>query len=162
MSSTITRARRLTSPIGPLTLGGTEESLLHLRMQDQKHEPEHLSKWPLDESSFCEEAIWLQRYFAGDRTPNETPLRLEGTPFQVEVWKALREIPYGETWSYGKLAAHLGVPRSVRAVGAAVGRNPIAIMVPCHRVVGSNGSLTGFAGGLERKQALLALEQVAN
>jgi len=100
----------------------------------------------------------LTEYFAGERTAFDLPLRPAGAPFQLRVWEALRRIPYGETASYGEIARELGHPTAARAVGAANGRNPIAIVVPCHRVIGANGSLTGYAGGLECKRALLDLE----
>ena len=101
----------------------------------------------------------LDAYFAGRRKMFELPLGLEGTPFQLRVWSALLEIPFGETRSYGQLAKAIGIQSAMRAVGAANGRNPIAIVVPCHRVIGANGSLTGFGGGLDRKKLLLSLEQ---
>jgi methylated-DNA-[protein]-cysteine S-methyltransferase len=101
----------------------------------------------------------LDAYFSGRSTIFDLPLRLEGTPFQLSVWSALLKIPYGETRSYAQLAAALRKPSATRAAGAANGRNPIAIVVPCHRVIGANGSLTGFGGGLERKRFLLKLEQ---
>jgi O-6-methylguanine DNA methyltransferase len=100
----------------------------------------------------------LDAYFAGRDVPLVVPLAPVGTPFQREVWTALREIPFGATASYAEIARRIGRPRAVRAVGAASARNPIAIFVPCHRVIGADGSLTGYAGGLERKRALLALE----
>ena len=102
---------------------------------------------------------WLDAYFAGVNAPFAAPLAPRGTPFQQVVWQALREIPYGSTASYADIARRIGRPTAVRAVGAANGRNPIAILVPCHRVIGADGTLTGYAGGLARKQALLALEQ---
>lgn len=98
-------------------------------------------------------------YFAGEPVAFGVPVRLEGTPFQRRVWAALREIPHGETLSYAALAERLGDPRAVRAVGAANGQNPVAVVVPCHRVIGADGSLTGYAGGVERKRALLDLER---
>lgn len=101
----------------------------------------------------------VREYFAGERTAFDLPLDLHGTPFQRQVWQALLAIPYGSRLSYGHLSVQIGAPRAVRAVGAAVGRNPVSILVPCHRVVGMDGSLTGYAGGLDRKQALLRLEQ---
>jgi methylated-DNA-[protein]-cysteine S-methyltransferase len=100
----------------------------------------------------------LDEYFRGVRTRFELPLRLEGTPFQVAAWSALLEIPYGRTWSYSELAAWIGHPRAARAVGAANGQNPISIVVPCHRLIGSDGDLTGYGGGLDRKRSLLDLE----
>ena len=101
----------------------------------------------------------LAEYFAGQRQAFDLPLRMQGTPFQQKVWAALREIPYGETRSYGQIAAQVGNPKASRAVGMANNRNPIAIIVPCHRVIGANGSLTGYAGGLSVKEELLALER---
>lgn len=100
----------------------------------------------------------LREYFAGERTEFDLPLQPNGTKFQRQVWTALTEIPYAETWSYGELARHIGQPNAFRAVGAANGQNPLPIIVPCHRVVGSNGKLTGFGGGLPTKQYLLELE----
>lgn len=101
----------------------------------------------------------LKEYFQGARKHFDIPIELEGTDFQKQVWKALEKIPYGETWSYKELAAAIGKPNAMRAVGGAVGANPISIVLPCHRVIGSNGTLTGFTGGLERKKILLALEK---
>jgi methylated-DNA-[protein]-cysteine S-methyltransferase len=100
----------------------------------------------------------LSEYFAGTRREFDLPLRLDGTPFQQRVWRELVEIPYGETWSYGQLATRIGNPKASRAVGLANGQNPISILVPCHRVIGANGSLTGYGGGLERKRWLLSHE----
>ncbi len=100
----------------------------------------------------------LQEYFAGSRRMFDLPLSLQGTVFQQRVWRVLTEIPYGETWSYGQLARRIGNPNASRAVGLANGRNPISILVPCHRVIGADGSLTGYGGGMERKQWLLAHE----
>ena len=104
-------------------------------------------------------AMWLDQYFAGGVTPFDYPLVPAGTPFQCDVWRALQAIAYGSTSTYADIAQRVGRPSAVRAVGAANGRNPIAILIPCHRVIGSDGTLTGYAGGLARKQALLALEQ---
>lgn len=104
-------------------------------------------------------AAQLREYFAGERTSFELELAPEGTDFQKRVWKALEDIPYGETRSYGQLAAAIGSPGAARAVGLANGRNPIGIVVPCHRVIGADGSLTGYGGGLDRKQVLLELER---
>lgn len=159
MATRVTRSRIVESPIGPLTLGGTDEFLTHLRMQDGAHAPVDIGQWPQDNRSFGDVVELLETYFTGERVDFDVKLHLEGTPFQQQVWQALGEIPYGETWSYGKLAAHIGNPAASRAVGLANGRNPIAIIVPCHRVIGANGSLTGFGGGLDRKQALLNLER---
>lgn len=103
----------------------------------------------------------LDEYAAGRRTDFDVPLAPQGTPFQRDVWQALRAIPHGVTVSYGELARRIGRPQSVRAVGAAVGRNPISVLIPCHRVVGADGGLTGYAGGLDKKRALLALEEAS-
>lgn len=105
-------------------------------------------------------ALELEEYFAGTRTKFDLPLSLHGTPFQLSVWKALQDIPYGETRSYGQIAAQIGNPKACRAVGMANHRNPIIIVVPCHRVIGQNGSLTGYGGGLELKELLLSLEKI--
>ena len=112
----------------------------------------------VDDAPFRELRAQLDAYFAGARRAFDLPLAPVGTPFQLEVWAALRAIPYGATTSYGELARSIGKPRAVRAVGAANGANPIAIVVPCHRVIGANGTLTGYGGGLPRKQLLLGLE----
>jgi methylated-DNA-[protein]-cysteine S-methyltransferase len=111
-----------------------------------------------DDEAFAGVAAQLREYFAGERTEFELDLDLAGTPFQQRVWAELRRIPYGETISYAELADRIGRPTASRAVGAANGRNPVSIVVPCHRVIGSGGALTGYAGGLERKRALLKLE----
>ncbi len=114
--------------------------------------------WIYNEQPLAEARRQLDEYFGGDRKQFDLPLRLEGTEFQVSVLEALQEIPYGETASYGEIARRIGRPKAVRAVGAANGRNPIPIVVPCHRVIGSTGDLTGFGGGLDTKEALLRLE----
>ena len=106
----------------------------------------------------CEAATQLGQYFAKERTDFDLPLDLQGTDFQQEAWKALARIPYGETWTYKQQAELLGRPKAVRAVGAANGKNPVSIVLPCHRVIGSNGTLTGFAGGLDTKKQLLLFE----
>jgi methylated-DNA-[protein]-cysteine S-methyltransferase len=121
-----------------------------------------LSSWQEKPEAFIEIRQQLDAYFAGKRKTFDIPLSLKGTVFQLEVWKALQELPYGSTISYGALAKRIGRPRAVRALGAAVGRNPVSILVPCHRVVGSDGSLTGYAGGVERKEWLLHREGVEN
>lgn len=152
------------SPLGDLRLVASTNGLAGLWfVQRQRHEPpaERLAAWPTVASHPVFEAAsrQLDEYFHGRRQRFDLPLDLEqGTPFQRAVWKALLAIPAGTTTSYGALAYSLGKPQAVRAVGAAVGRNPLSIVVPCHRVVGGNGSLTGYAGGLDRKQALLQLE----
>jgi methylated-DNA-[protein]-cysteine S-methyltransferase len=154
-----TRYRQIESPIGPLTLAGDDQGLTNLCMEAQRHPPAGREGWTLDDNAFAAAVDQLQAYFSGDRVDFDVALRLEGTEFQNRVWSALLEIPYGETWSYGRLAAHIGAPTASRAVGLANGRNPVAIIVPCHRVIGSNGSLTGYGGGLDRKRRLLDLER---
>jgi methylated-DNA-[protein]-cysteine S-methyltransferase len=146
------------SPIGPLTLVAEDGTLCGLYMAVYRHGPP-LDRFGLrDDDGFDEPARQLAEYFAGDRTEFDLELRMEGTPFQCKVWAALRDIPYGETESYGELAQRIGEPGSARAVGLSNGKNPVSIIVPCHRVIGSTGSLTGYGGGLERKQFLLAFE----
>jgi methylated-DNA-[protein]-cysteine S-methyltransferase len=152
------------SPVGPLTLVGSGGSLTGLYMDAQRHAPAPASFGaPGDPASppFAAAARQLADYFAGRLTVFDLPLALVGTPFQREVWAALRTIPYGATVTYGDLAAELGRPSASRAVGLANGRNPASIVVPCHRVVGSDGSLTGYGGGLDRKRYLLDLERAA-
>ena len=158
---TTTRARVIDSPIGPLTLAGADR-LAHLRMDDQTHPPHGRSSWARDDSAFADVVEQLEAYFDGSLTEFDVELDLHGSEFHVRVWNALRDIPYGETWSYGELAHHIGSPGAARAVGAANGRNPIAIIVPCHRVIGASGSLVGYGGGLDRKRYLLGLEAEAS
>lgn len=152
------RCRTVDSPIGPLTLAGRDGRLMHLRMVDQTYEPSR-DGWEVDDNAFPDAVEQLAEYFAGERTEFDLPLEMEGTAFQRTVWSALREIPYGETCSYGEIARNIGSPAAFRAVGLANGHNPISIIVPCHRVIGANGSLTGYGGGLERKRLLLDLEK---
>jgi methylated-DNA-[protein]-cysteine S-methyltransferase len=146
------------SPIGRLLLTGEGDWLTGLWMQDAGRARVPGAGWREDPVAFGAVREQLEQYFAGERTAFDVPLRMAGTDFQRRVWSALREIPYGQTWSYGDLARHIGAPDAVRAVGAANGRNPISVIVPCHRVIGADGSLTGFGGGLERKRLLLELE----
>ena len=127
-------------------------------MEDQRHPPASRDEWRDDPGAFPDVVDQLAAYFAGDLTEFAVDYRLRGTDFQREVWAALAEIPYGETRSYGRVAQRLGRPGSARAVGLANGRNPIGIIVPCHRVIGAGGDLTGYGGGLHRKRALLDLE----
>lgn len=155
------RYRMVDSPIGPLTLAGRGPMLTNLRMVDQTYEPDR-ADWILDDRAFPEAVDQLSAYFAGELRHFELRLEFDGTPFQRSVWGALRTIPYGETRTYGEIARQIGNPTASRAVGLANGHNPIAVIVPCHRVIGANGSLTGFGGGLERKRALLELEQSAS
>jgi methylated-DNA-[protein]-cysteine S-methyltransferase len=154
-----TTYRTIDSPVGVLTLAGRDGVLTNLRMDDQAHAPADQPDWEPDDAAFDAVAEQLGAYFAGELTDFDVDLRLQGTPFQQQVWAALREIPYGETWSYGELADHIGKPGAARAVGLANGRNPVGIIVPCHRVIGADGSLTGYGGGLPRKQVLLQLER---
>jgi methylated-DNA-[protein]-cysteine S-methyltransferase len=150
--------RTIDSPIGPLTLAGHGSVLTNLRMVDQTYEPSHAG-WSLDETAFADAVDQLNAYFAGGLVDFDVELDLRGTEFQQRVWKALLTIPYGETRSYGEIAEHVGAPGAARAVGLANGHNPVAIIVPCHRVIGASGHLTGYGGGLDRKQALLELER---
>lgn len=153
------RFRRMASPIGELVLAGEGDTLTHLRMEEQTHTPVSQPTWVEDPGAFAKAVDQLERYFAGELETFDLDLRLDGTDFQRRVWAGLQRIPYGTTWSYGQLAAEIGSAKAQRAVGLANGRNPIAIIVPCHRVIGANGTLTGFGGGLGRKRALLDLEQ---
>lgn len=147
------------SPMGLLTLVATDGVLAGLYMEQQRHRPAEETFGELDDVPFDLVRTQLAEYFAGERTEFDLPLAMAGTEFQRSVWAALREIPYGDTVSYGQLADRLGNPNASRAVGLANGRNPIGIIVPCHRVVGSTGDLTGYGGGIERKRALLAFEK---
>jgi methylated-DNA-[protein]-cysteine S-methyltransferase len=128
-------------------------------MEVHAHGPDGVDpEWTRDDAAFVEAKRQLDEYFAGERTTFDLPLNPAGTPFQQVVWEALRAIPYGEVFSYGEIAEQIGKPGAARAVGLANGRNPISVIVPCHRVIGASGSLTGYGGGLERKQLLLDLE----
>ncbi|GAA3551843.1 methylated-DNA--[protein]-cysteine S-methyltransferase [Kribbella ginsengisoli] len=149
------------SPVGPLTLVAADTGeLAGLYMEQHRHRPALETFGLRDDSILPEVQQQLKEYFAGDRTTFDVPLKLTGTPFQQRVWTALKDIPYGEVITYGQLAATLGlVPGASRAVGLANGKNPVSIIVPCHRVIGSTGSLTGYGGGLDRKQALLDHER---
>jgi methylated-DNA-[protein]-cysteine S-methyltransferase len=149
--------RTIDSPIGLLTLAGRGSVLTNLRMVDQTYEPSR-ADWSPDPGAFGGAVAQLEEYFAGELTDFDVELDLRGTEFQRRVWKALLTIPFGETRSYGEIAEQIGAPGAARAVGLANGHNPIAIVVPCHRVIGANGSLTGFGGGLDRKRSLLELE----
>lgn len=148
------------SPIGRLKLVASDKGLVAILWESDNPRRVRLSDLAEknDHPSLVETEQQLREYFAGKRKTFSLPLDMRGTPFQNHVWEALLAIPFGETRSYGQLANQLGNPRATRAVGAANGRNPIAIIVPCHRVLGSTGKLTGFAGGLEAKAHLLGLE----
>lgn len=147
------------SPIGRLLLTTDGTALTGLYMEVSR-KAQSTEGWVEDGSvgPLAETVRQLAEYFAGTRRKFDLPLRLAGTAFQQRVWRELTEIPYGETWSYGQLAKRIDKPSASRAVGLANGRNPISILVPCHRVIGADGSLTGYGGGLERKQWLLAHE----
>ncbi|MBT2469494.1 methylated-DNA--[protein]-cysteine S-methyltransferase [Streptomyces sp. ISL-66] len=152
------------SPYGPLTLVATDGFLSGLYMSGQRHRPAEESfgeRVAAGEDPFPEVVRQLTAYFAGALTEFDLPVRLEGTDFQRSVWEQLVRIPYGQTWSYGELAARLGKPNASRAVGLANGKNPVGIIVPCHRVIGSSGSMTGYGGGIDRKVRLLAFESGA-
>jgi methylated-DNA-[protein]-cysteine S-methyltransferase len=157
--TTVRTCRTIGSPVGPLTIAGDGETVTNLRMQAQTYPPPDQASWVEDASAFAAVVTQLGEYFAGERTVFDVPLRLEGTEFQQAVWPELLDIPYGETRSYGELAHRLGRPGAARAVGLANGHNPIGIIVPCHRVIGAGGDLTGYGGGLDRKRALLDLER---
>jgi methylated-DNA-[protein]-cysteine S-methyltransferase len=144
----------IASPIGELLLASDGRALTELHMAPF----EVPSGWQRDESRFDDVVSQLAAYFTGARKTFDVALDPAGTAFQRRVWEALRAIPYGETASYGEIARRIGNPRAVRAVGRANGANPIAVIVPCHRVIGANGTLTGYGGGLDRKATLLALE----
>ena len=146
------------SPVGPLLLAGDERGLRRVSFENGKRNTPVQPDWKLDKEPFSEVIRQLQAYFSGELKEFDLPLAMEGTEFQLRVWNALRAIPYGETISYALLAERIGNPKAVRAVGLANGSNPIPIIVPCHRVIGSDGSLTGFGGGLSTKKMLLELE----
>ncbi|MFG2333075.1 methylated-DNA--[protein]-cysteine S-methyltransferase [Streptomyces sp. NPDC048604] len=146
------------SPYDPLTLVAVDGVLSRIHMTDQRHRPAEETFGERDERPFGEAMSQLEAYFAGELKQFDLPLHLVGTEFQRRVWELLRAIPYGETRTYGELAAELGNPGACRAVGLANGKNPVGIVVPCHRVVGAGGSLTGYGGGLDRKKRLLAFE----
>ena len=148
----------LETPIGELLLAGDDDglSMIGFPKGSMRREPE--ADWIFNEARLAEARRQIDEYFAGERRDFDLLLRLTGTEFQVSVLEALQEIPYGETVSYGEIARRIGRPKAVRAVGAANGRNPLPIVVPCHRVIGSTGDLTGFGGGLDTKEALLRHE----
>lgn len=146
------------SPIGDLLLAGDGESLHCVGFPEGKMRRDPEPDWIFNEAPFAEPARQLDEYFSGERTEFDLPLKLSGTDFQVSVLEELARIPYGETVSYAEVAQRIGKPKAVRAVGAANGRNPLPIFLPCHRVIGSGGDLTGFGGGLDTKAALLRLE----
>lgn len=150
------------SPLGALLLTSDGQSLTGLYLNGQKHFPQQTEDWQeaKDVDPLGQAEAQLSEYFAHQRHSFDLPLEPQGTDFQKQVWQCLRHIPFGETISYGDLAQQIGKPHASRAVGAANGRNPIAIVVPCHRVIAASGQLTGYAGGLERKRWLLQHEQI--
>ena len=147
-----------TTPIGDLLLAGDEEGLGLIGFPKGRMRRDPEPDWIFNEKPFVKTRKQLDEYFAGERKVFDLPLHLTGTDFQVRVLEELQRIPYGKTASYGDIAKRIGRPRAMRAVGAANGRNPIPIIIPCHRVIGSTGDLTGFGGGLDTKAALLRLE----
>ncbi len=149
----------LDTPIGRLLIAGDEDAVRRIDFPKDGKPGRPEAGWEESERGTVGETIrQLRQYFEGERSEFELPLAPAGTQFQKAVWDRLREIPYGETISYGELAKRVGNPKASRAVGAANGQNPIPIVIPCHRVIGANGKLTGFGGGLPVKEALLALE----
>jgi methylated-DNA-[protein]-cysteine S-methyltransferase len=153
---------RFQTRLGPAFIACAAERITGFYFEGQKHFDGPKAEWQLDEDAPALARLrrQYQEYEAGERHQFELPVRFEGTEFQRRVWQALQGIEFGQTMSYGQLAQHIGAASAVRAVGAAVGRNPISVIVPCHRVLGASGALTGYAGGLDRKQFLLKLEGV--
>ncbi|MCE9830993.1 methylated-DNA--[protein]-cysteine S-methyltransferase [Vibrio diabolicus] len=147
------------SPLGTVTIQSNAEGLLGIWFETCTTKPSELGARDAQHPVLRQAVTQLNEYFSGLRNEFELPLAATGTDFQNQVWQALTTIPYGETWSYQDLANAIGNPKAVRAVGLANGKNPISIVVPCHRVIGKSGKLTGYAGGVERKQRLLTLEQ---
>ena len=159
MITTTTTTTTMESPVGTLTLTAVDGRLTGLHLDGQRHAPASSADWERDDAGLAGVVEQLEAYFAGSREAFDVPLELSGTEFQRNVWAGLLEIPYGETMSYGELARRVGRPGASRAVGLANGRNPVAIIVPCHRVIGANGTLTGYGGGLDRKVWLLDHER---
>ena len=156
-------SKHFASPVGRLTLVASESGLVAVLWETDtsRRVPLHGLVEHNDQSILVETERQITEYFARKRSTFDLPLDIRGTAFQKEVWCALQQIPFGETLTYGEIAKHIGKPTATRAVGAANGRNPISIVIPCHRVIGSSGSLTGFAGGLAAKAHLLNLENSA-
>ena len=150
------------TPLGHLFATATENTLTGLYFDGQKYFPEKLPTPTAANALLKKLQQEIEEYFAGERTQFSAGLQPHGTPFQQCVWNALLKIPSGKTLTYGEIAAQLGQPTATRAVASAIGRNPISVLIPCHRVIGKDGSLTGYAGGVERKAALLRLEQQDN
>jgi methylated-DNA-[protein]-cysteine S-methyltransferase len=153
------RYAQIESPLGPLLLVADDAGLREILFVNGRHHAQPESAWIEDQAPFAEAVRQLEAYFAGELENFDLRLAPQGTPFQLEVWRRLCDIPYGETISYGALAGRIGNPKASRAVGLANGSNAIPIVIPCHRVIGSNGKLTGYGGGLPIKEKLLALER---
>ena len=150
--------RRIDSPVGPLMLAADDASLRHIEFRDNRH-PANRGDWHGGDNDILQATeAQLAEYFAGTRSAFDLPLAPRGSDFQMTVWRELARIPFGQTWSYAQLAQRIGNPEAVRAVGAANGRNPLPIVLPCHRVIGADGALVGFGGGLPTKHFLLRLE----
>ena len=147
------------SPYGQMTIQANDTGLLGAWFEIQTTQPQDLGAYSDEHAVLNQTKLQLEEYFSGRRTQFDLPLAAKGTDFQQSVWQALCKIPYGETWSYQQLADEIGNPKAVRAVGLANGKNPISVIVPCHRVIGKNGKLTGYAGGVEAKEKLLQLER---
>jgi methylated-DNA-[protein]-cysteine S-methyltransferase len=160
---TLLKYKIIKSPVGALKIVVSEKALMAILWDNEKFNRVRMDEMLEDknDSLILETEKQLSEYFLGQRKTFNIPIELVGTSFQQEVWKFLNLIPYGLTWSYKDIAQKINHPQAVRAVGAAIGRNPVSIVVPCHRVIASNGSLTGFAGGLDRKKILLDLESNA-
>ena len=159
LAANITCYTRMESPVGPLLLAADDGGLRRIEFVNGRNPVQADPQWRDDAEPLRETMRQLRAYFAGELEAFDLPLAPEGTPFQIGVWNRLCEIPYGETISYGELARRIGNPNASRAVGLANGSNPIPIVIPCHRVIGSNGKLTGYGGGLPIKEKLLALER---
>jgi methylated-DNA-[protein]-cysteine S-methyltransferase len=153
------RYSQIESALGPLLLTADDTGLRQILFVNGRQPAQPESSWIEDRAPLTETIRQLEAYFAGELEKFDLPLAPEGTPFQLEVWRRLCDIPYGATISYGELAGRIGNPKASRAVGLANGSNPIPIVIPCHRVIGSNGKLTGYGGGLPIKEKLLALEK---
>ncbi len=156
-----TRFRYVDSPVGRIWVAVCDEGLVSVGFAKQAKGAQLDPAWKYCETLRCDAVAQLEAYFAGELRSFDLPLVLRGSEFQKQVWRSLAQIPFAETTSYGELAKKLGRPRAARAVGAANGQNPIAIVLPCHRVIGRDGSLTGYAGGLEIKRELLRFEREA-
>jgi methylated-DNA-[protein]-cysteine S-methyltransferase len=152
---------RVEAPVGELLLAATEKGLCRLQLSGVLPQPAKDEFWVEAPDRLREYEEQLRKYFQGELREFYCDLDLQGTPFQIRCWKTLQLIPYGTTWSYAELARAVGLPRASRAVGQANHRNPVAIIIPCHRVIGADGSLTGYGGGLDMKRKLLRLEGVA-